>query len=77
MLGNILSQKFIEQDNLDPVLNDLLNWVERRKYSKIDTDVKLSLKQEKTELVVTLKPKGRVKHKWLKNIPLEEMAYVE
>lgn len=77
MLGNILSQKFIEQDNLDPVLNDLLNWVERRKYSKIDTDVKLSLKQEKTELVVTLKPKGRVKHKWLKNIPLEEMTYVE
>lgn len=77
MLGNIFSQKFIEQDNLDPVLNDLLNWVERRKYSKIETDVKLSLKQEKTELVVTLKPKGRVKHKWLKNIPLEEMAYVE
>lgn len=77
MLGNIFSQKFIEQDNLDPLLNDLLNWVERRKYSKIDIDVELSLKQVKTELVVTLKPKGRAKHKGLKNIPLEEMAYPE
>lgn len=66
MLGNIFSQKFIEQDNLDPLLNDLLNWVERRKYSKIDIDVELSLKQVKTELVVTLKPKGRAKHKGLK-----------
>lgn len=74
----MFSQKFIEQqDNLDPLLNDLLNWVERRKYSKIDTDVKLTLKQEKTVLVVTLKPKGRAKHKWLKNVPLEEMAYAE
>lgn len=77
MVGNIFRQKFIEQDNLDPLLNDLLNWVERRRYSKLDTDVKLSLKQEKTELVVTLKPKGRAKHKGLKNIPLEEMAYAE
>lgn len=70
----MFSLKFIEQDNLDLLLNDLLNWAERRKYSQIDTDVKLSLKQEKTEVVVTLKPKGRAKHKWLKNIPLEEMA---
>ena len=77
MLGNTFSLKFIEQDNLDPLLNDLLNWVERRKYSQIDTDVKLSLKQEKTEVVATLKPKGRAKHKWLKNIPLEEMVYAE